>query len=279
MNKHDYKQNAYYLIYLIRCVLNNKIPSKEKLDKMDLQGVFTVAKAHSLTAVAAYALETAGIYDKDFKEEKAKAIRKSILLDVEREIVLAELEKAGIWYMPLKGIILKEYYPAIGMRQMADNDILFDPTKSETVKEIFEKLGFTTEHYGDSNHDIYHKLPVCNFEMHRTLFENWTGETINDYYHNVKKRLIQKNNKSMALSFSDEDLYIYIIAHEYKHFIMRGTGLRSLVDRYLFLKKHIKTLDMSYIRNELSKLHIADYEKKSRLLVLDLFNGKKLNID
>jgi hypothetical protein len=58
MTKHDYKQNAYYLIYLIRCVLNNKIPAKTKLDKMDLSGVFAVAKAHSLTAIAAYALES-----------------------------------------------------------------------------------------------------------------------------------------------------------------------------------------------------------------------------
>lgn len=125
MTKHDYKQNAYYLMYLIRCILNKKTPAKEKLDKMDLSGVFKVAKGHSLTAIAAYALESAGIYDKDFEEEKNKAIRKTIILDAERENVLAELEKACIWYMPLKGILIKDLYPQIGMRQMADNDILF----------------------------------------------------------------------------------------------------------------------------------------------------------
>ena len=27
MNKHDYKQNAYYLMYLIRCVLNDSLTS------------------------------------------------------------------------------------------------------------------------------------------------------------------------------------------------------------------------------------------------------------
>lgn len=76
MNRHDYKQNAYYLMYLIRCVLNDKIPAKEKLDKMNLSGVFAVAKTHSLTAIASYALESADIYNKDFEEEKNKAIRK-----------------------------------------------------------------------------------------------------------------------------------------------------------------------------------------------------------
>ena len=74
MTKHDYKQNAYYLMYLIRCILNNSIPAKEKLGKMDLSGVFSVAKAHSLTAIAAYALESAGIYDKDFEEGNRQPI-------------------------------------------------------------------------------------------------------------------------------------------------------------------------------------------------------------
>lgn len=46
-------------------------------------------------------------------------------------------EKAGIWYLPLKGVILKEMYPVYGIRQMADNDILFDFTYRKEVKDIF----------------------------------------------------------------------------------------------------------------------------------------------
>ena len=165
MDKHSYKQNAYYLMYLIRCVLNNKAPAKEKLDKMDLSGVFAVAKAHSLTAIAAYALESAGIYDKDFEEEKNKSIRKTIILDAERENVLAEFEKACIWYMPLKGILIKDLYPQIGMRQMADNDILFDKIRAEDVRTIMQSFGFITKNFDSGNHDVYYKPPVCNFEL------------------------------------------------------------------------------------------------------------------
>ena len=70
MTKHDYKQNAYYIIYLIKCALTNKVPAKEKLDKMDMSLLFQVAEEHSLTAVTAYALESAGVFDKSFSEEK-----------------------------------------------------------------------------------------------------------------------------------------------------------------------------------------------------------------
>ena len=107
MTSHDYKQNAYYLLYLIRCVLHDQPPAKEKLDKMDLSGVFAVAKAHTLTAIAAYALVSGGVTDPAFMEEKYKAIRKNITFDAERRNVLAELEKEGIWYCPLKGCIIK----------------------------------------------------------------------------------------------------------------------------------------------------------------------------
>ena len=274
MTKHEYKQTAYYLIYLIRCVLNDKVPAQEKLDKMNLSQLFEVAQRHTLTAICAYALESAGIYDKAFTEAKNKAIRKNIILDAERENVFAEFEKAGIWYMPLKGSVLKDYYPKIGMRQMADNDVLFDSSESYTVKSIMLDLGFEVEDFGESNHDIYHKPPVCNFEMHTALFlSKYSGETICDYYSNVKHKLIKDDACKFGYHFTNEDFYIFMIAHEYKHFTLSGTGLRNLVDRYVFLSKFSDRLDLSYIENELSKMGIAEYEMDARKLSFKLFNG------
>ncbi|WP_028505908.1 nucleotidyltransferase family protein [Ruminococcus sp. FC2018] len=276
MTKHDYKQNAYYLMYLIRCILNKKTPAKEKLDKMDLSGLFVVAKGHSLTAIAAYALESAGIYDKDFEEEKNKAIRKTIILDAERENVLAELEKACIWYMPLKGILIKDLYPQIGMRQMADNDILFDKIRAEDVRTIMQSFGFKTKNFDSGNHDIYYKSPVCNFEIHTELFGDWHQEEFYTYFSNIFQKVIKDSENGYGYHLSVEDFYIYITAHNYKHYSSGGTGLRSLVDTYVYLNHYAGKLDMKYIENECEKLGIAEYEKQTRDLSLHLLGGKKL---
>lgn len=276
MTKHDYKQNAYYLMYLIICILNNSIPAKEKLGKMDLSGVFVVAKAHSLTAIAAYALESAGIYDKDFEEEKNKSIRKTIILDAERENVLAELEKAGIWYMPLKGIIIKDLYPQIGMRQMADNDIIFDNNRSDDVRKIMQSLGFQTESFDSGNHDVYYKPPVCNFEMHTQLFGDWHQEEFYTYFSNIFQKVIKDSENGYGYHLSVEDFYIYITAHNYKHYSSGGTGLRSLVDTYVYLNHYADKLDMKYVETECEKLGIAEYEKHNRELALHLLGGKKI---
>lgn len=44
--------------------------------------------------------------------------------------------------MPLKGVILKELYPKIGMRQMSDNDILFDETYRKDVVRFMKNKGY-----------------------------------------------------------------------------------------------------------------------------------------
>ena len=279
MTKHDYKQNAYYLLYLIRCVLNRKIPAKDKLDRINLSQLYTVAKAHSLTAIAAYALESAGIIDEQFKQEKYKVIRKSIAMDIERQRLTAELEKAGIWYMPLKGVVLQDYYPMIGMRQMCDNDILFDSKYRDKVHEIMTSLGFKTKSFKKDKDDIYYKPPVCNFEMHISLFSELSNKEIVDYYKDVINRLIMTEMSDYQYRFSDEDFYIYITAHEYKHFSKGGTGLRSLVDTYVYLNHFYGKVDTEYISNELSELGIADFEQQRRKLAMDLFCGKRLNTD
>lgn len=279
MTKNDYKQNAYYLIYLIRCALKGTAPAKQKLDKMDLSGVFDVAKAHSLAAMAAYALNSAGISDKSFEEEKNRSIRKNILLDIDREQVLKALEDAGIWYCPLKGCIIKDWYPEIGMRQMADNDILCDETKMSEIRSCMEGLGFTTKSFGSSHQDVYQKLPVSSFEMHSSLLEPRHGEVLYNYYRRIKERLIRDKDNKYGYHFSNEDFYIYFLAHEYKHFAVAGIGLRSLVDTYLICKRFSDTLNAEYLSAELSKLGIADFEKQNRELSLKLFDGIKLSVE
>ena len=90
---------------------------------MDLDSLYKACKWHTLRATVFTALKSAGAEHSDFFQAYNKAVRKNILFDSEREAITSEMEKQGIWYLPLKGAILKELYPQIGMREMSDNDI------------------------------------------------------------------------------------------------------------------------------------------------------------
>ena len=268
------KQVIYDLVYLCGCTVNGDMPDAERVAKMDLAALYQTAERHMLAAVAAHALESAGLHDPAFTQAKAMAIRKMVIVDNEMTKVLERLEAAGIWYMPLKGAVLKDMYPAYGIRQMSDRDILIDAERATDVKEIMEKLGFSTERFGEHFHDCYMKLPVSNFEMHRRLSDAKEGKRISGYYAEKKNHLLKDNENAFGRHFSSEDFYLYMVVHEYKHYTNDGTGLRSLLDTYIYLKN--VELDYEYVVTEAEKLGIAEFEKANRELAIHLFKGEQL---
>ena len=72
-----------------------------------------------------------------------KSIRKITAMEIDKKQLFERLEQEKIWYMPLKGTIIKDLYPSIGMRQMSDFDILFDKEYAEIVRDILLDLGFS----------------------------------------------------------------------------------------------------------------------------------------
>ena len=264
------------LVYLAACAVNGQAAEKSRTDGMDLSLVYEAAQDHKLAAAAGMALESAGIRNETFVQAVAKAMRKNALLDADRAELTRKLEEAGIWYMPLKGAILKDLYPRFGMREMADNDILVDASRAKDVRKIMLELGFEVEQTGKGHHDEYRKPPVSNFEIHRMLFSALDNAALENYYADVDKRLIPDKEGSCGRHFSTEDFYLYLVAHEYKHYYKGGTGLRSLLDIYVFLRKYRNALDMDYVAAEAEKMGTAGYEKQNRNLALRLFSGEEL---
>ena len=262
------------LIYLASCMVNQEEVDPKIIASVDLSELYALADAHQLTAVIAFALEAAGVRDDRFLQERLKAVSSEVNFDRERARILKAFEAKQIWYMPLKGVILKSFYPKTGMRQMSDNDILFDHERAGDVREIMASLDYETEIYDEGHRDDYRKLPIFHFEMHRVLFDEKTlPESLYRYYRDVKRLLIKDSGNHYGYHMSDEDFYLYMIAHEYKHFAWGGTGLRSLLDTYVYLKKHSGTLDWEYIKTEAEKLGIADFEKRNRALARSVFHA------
>lgn len=271
MTREEYRAAVNDMIYLVSCAVKETVPDKSRVASMNLQILYTIADYHLLAAAVAFALESAGIYDHVFAQAKAKAIRKVALMDAEMASIFAKMEEAGIWYMPLKGTVLKDYYPQYGMREMADHDILFDASRADDVKAIMVEMGYDAEHFGTGNHDCYYKEPVCNFEMHRSLFGAGHDQRLQEYYQDIEKRLVGAGYEK---HFMPAVFYIYMLAHEYKHYSAGGTGLRSILDTYVFLNK--ASLDTGYVEAEVKKLGIDSFEKENRSLAMHLFGGGEL---
>ena len=265
-------RGAYKLIiYLISCALAGKKPDKSLIDTSLLEAVHKIASRHSLSAIVAYSLEKVGLADATFLEEKNLAIKKVILLDAERRAIFSECDKLGIRYMPLKGVIMKDLYPYVGLRQMSDNDILIDDENREALKDIMVSRGYEVYMFNDGNHDVYMKNPVYNYELHVSLFGDNFEPRFKEYFSTAFDEGIKVSENGLCYAMTDEYYYVYFKAHEYKHWRGGGTGLRSLVDTYVFLNAK-NALNDEKIKAELKELGIYEYEQKTRALSLKIFD-------
>ena len=259
------------MIWLIRCVLSGTKPDTIHVAGMNQKKLFELASRHSLTALVGTALNgvDTGEMEKRWQNAVDKAVRRTVLFDAERRELLSFMEENGIWYMALKGVVLKDFYPVYGVRQFADNDILFDVRYAEEIRDWFKGRGYKVKKFACGVHDTYLKNPIYNFEMHRMLFspsiKRWYP-----YYEHVKDRLIKDEGNDYGFHFKDEDFYIYFYTHAAKHYSGGGTGLRTLVDLYLYISKK-SAMDWSYIEKELKKLGLKEDERSMRKLANTLF--------
>ena len=270
---------VYDMIYLLGCGVNECKAAetivrnyKGEENRKKLEMLHEVCRAHFVDALTGTVLKRAGVrLPVQWEESIAKAIRKVILFDAERTKIFSFMDQKRIWHMPLKGVILKEFYPSIGMRQMSDNDILFDADYASEVHDYMESQGYETVAYGRGNHDVYEKTPVYNFEMHTALYGASHREAWVQYYQDIRSRLVPDTESGYACHMRDEDFYVYIISHAYKHYSSSGTGVRTLLDFYAYLQKKETMLDFEYIHTECKKLGIEEFEEKSRRLCKDIF--------
>ena len=279
MNHDLLMSTAKDLIYLLSCAVHETAPDPQRCASMDLPSVYRLAEEHMLSAAAAFALERTITLPENWQAAKGNAIRKQIIHHAERKKVFQMLEENKIWYLPLKGIVLKDCCPKPAMREMSDNDVLFDISKGNIVKKCMQDLGYTcTEFFKtDHGHDVYQKPPCVVFEMHRSLVNRQAFPVIFEYYQNKTDLRKKDTGSSYACHMSDEDFYVYLICHIYKHYSGSGTGLRSLLDIYVYCHRHHSQPDWPYIDATLAALGLKEYADGARSLAKKIFSGQDLS--
>ena len=276
------------VIYLTSCALHGITPDERVVSSMNLEAVYTQAKRHKMLSVSCMALEPYwNTLDpriiKKWRLSITQSIKSSLLYSVEREKLLRFMDENEISYLPLKGIVLQNAYPKLGMRQMVDNDILIDINKRHLVRDYMVKNGYRVDGYGKDIHDVYLKPPIYNFEMHVYLAIESVDALIYNYYLDIWQRLERPDENKYEFRFSKEDFYIHILVHAYKHFnYTGGIGLKALTDIYVYLRKFEDTLDWEYIGTELEKIKLAVFQKNIRSLskkIFDINSIKQNNIE
>lgn len=260
-----------YTCRLLSAVINSQKPP-ELPQQIDLERLYAYQTHQSVANMAYWALKDLDIPAdklKPFEDEYKMTLLREARFEIAGTQVFIELEKQGIPFIPVKGVILKKLYDTESFRSFTDFDIYIGDKDKET-QQVMESLGFELK--GRSEYDTkYFKKPSISFEMHRNLFED--DYSFDGYFDNPLERAVLKPDSKCYYMLKNEDFYIHVFCHLFKHFTFGGCGLRQFMDIYVMDKK--LSLDRDYIKSELEKLNLVDFYNTVQQLVGVMFGGEK----
>lgn len=245
--------------------------------KCDDPTLYAIAKQHDVTNLLYLARKDDPALDPAVRAKLERRLYASVQQQVwqesEAQAVFAALREKGIRFLPMKGILLRPLYPAPEMRTSSDVDVFYDREKREEVARVMRDLGYT-EGAPDPNHDVFEKGGTVEFEMHRFLCMHIP--TIDRYYEDVFARALPFDGSEYRQS--DEDFYIYQTVHAMKHFTSGGTGLRTVLDYFIYLKNK-PALDRAYLEKELSSIGLWRFHRTMEDLAQAWFGGAPMTED
>lgn len=258
-----------YIPHLLACALHDTVPM-DKPPELSWEGLYEECHRHSVSATVYHALAKLNPppsnLDK-WREAYQMSMVKELTFNAARGEIFDVLDREGIDYMPLKGVILKDYYPKVGMRMFCDNDILVDEHKAKQVEQVMRGLGYEGRNVPVSNQDVYKKQPVLNIEIHKWMVQKKSPQY--SYWEDVWNRAIPVSGHGYRQR--DEDYFLFFLSHFYRHFSTGGCGIRSLADNYQILHHLGDKMDWDYINGELEKLKLTQFNQKMRQLTMMLF--------
>lgn len=224
-----------------------------ELTQNDLISLFEISSKHDLTHLVGYALQKNKLLPetkigKSFENSVFMAVYRYEQINYELKRVCEALERAEIHFIPLKGSVLRAYYPEAWMRTSCDIDVFVEKTDLEKACEVFETdLGFDRGSY--SSHDVSFKTKSgLHIELHFDLIEDYRFPKINSVLKNIWDNTLLKEGTSFHHIMTDEMFYFYHIAHMVKHFKNGGCGVRTFLDLWILNNR------ISFVREKREKL-------------------------
>ena len=223
--------------------------------------LFALSKSQNITALVAEGLRRSGDYESlipEFDRLSENYLFQYVQQSVETERLTLALNQRKCSYVLLKGARMRGFYPQPHQRTSCDIDIL-TAESDETVCEIMAAMGyrFTVDAGTTLN---FEKPPALEFEMHRRLFSN--PEEFGGYFHSIWERTIPVSEGSVERVLTEEDFYVYMIAHLAKHVDKYGCGIRPLVDVYLYHQKLPATFDRKKADQILTSTGLLRFERR-----------------
>lgn len=243
MQKNGAMTTTEFLFALLRSEIagNVKPDMNEPLTQDTLLELYRIAKAHDMAHIVSNALQKCGLLGTD--EVSQKFLNKQMLSVYRCErskYALGEIcsvfEKEAIPYIPLKGSVLREYYPEEWMRTSCDIDILVRESDLQRAVDALVKLaGYTTDNRSNYHDILLHSPAGIHLELHFNIQEHM--DNIDRLLSRVWDYSVCQTSNGFRFDETQEYFVFHHIAHMVYHFIHGGCGIKPFMDLYILKNK------------------------------------------
>lgn len=264
--------NAYMLMQMIGSeVCGNPLPFSALTDK-EAGELYRLAKSHNMAHLVSAAIVHNSLLENKrladfYRTEMYTEIYRSTQVQYAFEQSCGVLEEEGIDYIPLKGSVIKNYYPEMWMRSSSDIDILVrKKDHGRAADALAERLGYSKREL--LTHDITMVTKDGLYiELHFDLVEETYLPAASKVLKNVWDHASPEKEGSRKYRMDDSMFYFYHIAHMAKHFTRGGCGIRPFLDIWLLSRNHaFRTWKTEELLKKGKLLNFAEYaEKLSRI--------------
>ena len=257
-----------YTILLIRSYVRNEKSFFQDLDS-SVSDVYLFSKKQKLENICLSALKYYAIpIDRTILEKWEDSCDEnfaSLMMQESEKSRLTEiLNNERIKFLPLKGWHLRSMYPKQEFRFMSDLDILIEKNDRKRIAKVLKENGYTVGISDYGSDDGYYYDPCIHLEVHIDMVsvehDNWYK-----YYQNIWDKAILVAGYEYKLNWND--YFIYMMINFLKDYTLNGTGIRPILDFYIFLSKYRDDLDFDYINNEFKTLGVLDLANQALSLV------------
>lgn len=264
------------LFSLLRCAACGETVSdavKDACTPETLERVYVLAKGHDLAHMLGQILVPLHLPESKPLSKLTRttftAVQRYVQLNYELKRICDTFEKAQIPYIPLKGAVIRKFYPDPWMRTSCDIDILIHEEDLERAAEaLVEELSYTTDHK-KKYHDMWFFAPNgVHLELHFSIQE--TMENIDRLLSRVWEFAVPETE--FCYKLSNEFLAFHLMAHMSYHFSGGGSGIRSLLD--IFLLRRQNAYDETVLREYLKQCDLEKFYDAVLALIAVWFEGE-----
>ena len=235
-----------------------------------------LAKKHDILHLLALGLkenDLLSLCPKDTRNAIFKAVYRYERLNLDFTFLCDFFEKENISFVPLKGSMIRNYYPEPWMRTSGDVDILVHEDDLTHITEALTK-NFDYEFITKDSHVVMFRTPRNVYiELHYNLLEECDEHNGWDSLLNVWNAVTVRKGLEYFYEMPDDLFYFYHIAHMAKHFENGGCGIRPFID--LWILDRIDSADMDRRDGLLQEGRLFTFANVARRLSRVWFDGEE----